>query len=119
MRIGSQEVRSCLVVMAKLLSVNTLDVLEARGSAFERGYAYGVRYKPLIRRLIDSHYDFYVRYLQTSREDALREAYSMRDLSETTRRKLLKKLGARLMEPIFNLMKSYWLPRLTRSFTRN
>ncbi|MGD0689268.1 MAG: C45 family peptidase [Candidatus Bathyarchaeia archaeon] len=72
--------------MAKLLSVNTLDVLEARGSAFERGYAYGVRYKPLIRRLIDSHYDFYVRYLQTSREDALREASQyerpIRDYSE-------------------------------------
>jgi hypothetical protein len=50
------------------------DVLETRGDAFDRGFAYGVRYKSLIRRLIDSHYDFYARYLQTSKNDALREA---------------------------------------------
>jgi len=73
--------------MAKLLSVNTLDVLEARGSTLDRGYAYGVRYKPLIRRLIDSHYDFYARHLQTSRENALRErvrtVYSLTEIQRS------------------------------------
>ena len=68
------------------LGVNKLDVLEARGDAFERGYAYGVHSKALIRRLIDSHCDFYVRYLQTSKQDALREASQyerpIRDYSE-------------------------------------
>jgi isopenicillin-N N-acyltransferase-like protein len=56
------------------LRVNKYEVLETRGNAFDRGHTYGVHHKQLIRRLIDSHYDFYVLYLQTSKENALREA---------------------------------------------
>ena len=72
--------------MTELLKLSKYDVLETRGDAFERGYGYGSKHKQLIRRLIDSHYDFYARYLQTTKQDALREASqyesSIRDYSE-------------------------------------
>jgi len=72
--------------MAELLKLNKYDVLETSGSAFERGCKYGIKHKLLMRRLIDSHYDFYLRHLQTSRQDALKEASqyeaSIRDYSE-------------------------------------
>jgi len=75
-----------LWLMAELLRVNKYDVLETRGDGFERGYAYGAHYKPLIRRLIDSHFSFYARYMQTSKKEALREASQyegpIRDFSE-------------------------------------
>ena len=60
--------------MSQLLKVAKYDVLEVRGTGFERGFAYGSYHKQLIRRLIDSHYDFYARYLQTSKDEALRDA---------------------------------------------
>lgn len=60
--------------MAEVLTINKYDVLETRGDALDRGHAYGVRHKALIRRLLDSNYDFYARYLQTSKDQALREA---------------------------------------------
>ncbi|HXX72632.1 MAG TPA: hypothetical protein VEI80_02980, partial [Candidatus Acidoferrales bacterium] len=60
--------------MSQLLKVEKYDVLEVRGTGFERGFAYGSYHKQLIRRLIDSHYDFYARYLQTSKDEALRDA---------------------------------------------
>ena len=54
--------------------INKYDVLETQGNAYERGYRYGDYHKHLIRRLLDSHYEFYVRYLHTSKQDALAEA---------------------------------------------
>ncbi|MGA8857957.1 MAG: hypothetical protein WB643_12445, partial [Candidatus Bathyarchaeia archaeon] len=72
--------------MAELLRVNKYEVLETRGDGFERGFTYGAHHKPLIRRLIDSHYNFYARYLQTPKQEALREASQyerpIRDYSE-------------------------------------
>jgi len=60
--------------MSQLLRVNKYDVLQAKGNGFERGFAYGSNHKLLIRRLLDSHFDFYARYLQTSKEEALGDA---------------------------------------------
>jgi len=72
--------------MSEPLRVEKYDVLEVRGTGFERGFAYGAHHKELIRRLIDSHFDFYARYLQTSREEALGDASRfekpIRDYSE-------------------------------------
>jgi len=73
-------------VMSELLKVDKYAILEAKGNGFERGFAYGAYHKQLIRRLIDSHFDFYARYLQTSKEEALRDASPyerpIRDYSE-------------------------------------
>jgi hypothetical protein len=60
--------------MSELLKVEKYAVLEAKGTSFERGFTYGFYHKQLIRRLIDSHFDFYARYLQTSKDEALSEA---------------------------------------------
>ena len=60
--------------MSELLKIEKYEVLETRGSGFERGFTYGAHQKQLIRRLIDSHFGFYARYLQTSKQEALREA---------------------------------------------
>jgi len=73
-------------VMSELLRVDKYTVLEANGSSFEKGFAYGSYHKQLLRRLIDSHFDFYARYLQTSKKEALRDASRyerpIRDYSE-------------------------------------
>jgi isopenicillin-N N-acyltransferase-like protein len=60
--------------MSKLLGTNQYSVLEVSGGAYERGFEYGVHHKPLIRRLIDSHYGYYATYLKTSKQEALRDA---------------------------------------------
>jgi len=72
--------------MSELLKVEKYTVLEAKGTGFERGFTYGVYHKQRIRRLVDSHFDFYARYFQTSKEEALGEAAQyerpIRDYSE-------------------------------------
>jgi isopenicillin-N N-acyltransferase-like protein len=72
--------------MSELLRVEKYEVLEVKGTGFERGFSYGNHHKQLIRRLIDSHFDFYARYLQTSKQEALGDASQyaapIRDYSE-------------------------------------
>jgi isopenicillin-N N-acyltransferase-like protein len=72
--------------MSELLKVERYTVLEAKGTGFERGFTYGAYHKQLIRRLVDSHFDFYGRYFQTSKQEALRDASQyerpIRDYSE-------------------------------------
>jgi hypothetical protein len=63
----------CAEAMTELV-INKYDVLETQGNAYERGYRYGAYHAHLIRRLLNSHYEFYARYLQTSKQDALAEA---------------------------------------------
>ena len=60
--------------MTQLLNVKPYRVLEVSGSASERGYKYGSYHAALIRRLLNSHYDFYSAYLSTSRDEALKWA---------------------------------------------
>ncbi|HXQ93204.1 MAG TPA: C45 family peptidase [Nitrososphaerales archaeon] len=60
--------------MTQLLSVKPYEVLEVSGSASERGYKYGSYHAALVKRLINSHYDFYNTYLNTSKDEALRWA---------------------------------------------
>ncbi len=45
------------------LVVRKYDVLEVRGSAYNRGFMYGEHHAGRLRRLIDSHYHFYSTYL--------------------------------------------------------
>ena len=60
--------------MTQLLNVKPYKVLEVSGGARERGYKYGSYHAALIKRLINSHYDFYNTYLSTSRDEALKWA---------------------------------------------
>lgn len=58
--------------MTQLLNVKPYQVLDVSGSASERGFKYGSHNATLIRRLVNSHYDFYNTYLNTSRDEALK-----------------------------------------------
>lgn len=60
--------------MTQLLNVKPYEVLEVSGSPSERGYKYGSHHAKLIKRLLDSHYDFYRTYLNSSKDEALRFA---------------------------------------------
>jgi isopenicillin-N N-acyltransferase like protein len=60
--------------MTQLLNVKPYEVLEVSGSASERGYKYGSHHATLIKRLLNSHYDFHNTYLNTSKDAALKLA---------------------------------------------
>jgi isopenicillin-N N-acyltransferase like protein len=60
--------------MTQLLKASPYRVLEVSGSASDRGYKYGAHHAALIRRLLNSHYNFYSTYLNTSRDEALKWA---------------------------------------------
>jgi isopenicillin-N N-acyltransferase-like protein len=60
--------------MTELLKTKGYSVLEVSGGAHERGFAYGVHHKSLIRRLIDSHYEYYASHFKASKQEALRYA---------------------------------------------
>lgn len=48
--------------------------IEAGGSAYDRGYAYGARARDVISRLLDSHFAYYSAHLRTDKTSVLREA---------------------------------------------
>ena len=54
--------------------VKKFDLLEVRGSAFDRGFAYGERNADRLRRHILSHYTFYATYFARSKDELIREA---------------------------------------------
>ncbi|MEM3794755.1 MAG: C45 family peptidase [Thermoprotei archaeon] len=60
--------------MKQNLQGKLYDVLEARGDPYERGFEYGSHHKALIRRLLDSHFSYYVKYLGFDKDSVVREA---------------------------------------------
>jgi isopenicillin-N N-acyltransferase-like protein len=73
--------------LAQKLKAPIYQVLEIRGSAYDRGFMYGEHNRALMRRLIDSHYNYYAKYLKTEKSDVLRDASKfagpVKDFSET------------------------------------
>jgi isopenicillin-N N-acyltransferase-like protein len=67
-------------------TIKKYDILEVRGQAYDRGFSYGQHHADRLRRLLKSHYEFYARYLETSKEEVLRDASKyekpIRDYSE-------------------------------------
>ncbi|HYB04555.1 MAG TPA: C45 family peptidase [Nitrososphaerales archaeon] len=57
--------------MTQLLSVKPYQILEVSGGPSERGFKYGAHHAALIKRLLNSHYEFYITYFNTSRDEAL------------------------------------------------
>jgi len=111
--------------MSQLLRVEKYSVLEVKGTGFERGFAYGAHHKQLIRRLIDSHFDFYARYLHTSKEEALRDASGyerpIRDYSEEIADEVkgtAEGAGAQLNEVLLiTAFNEVFYPRLSKACT--
>ena len=57
--------------MTQLLSVNPYQILEVSGSPSEKGFKYGSHHAALIKRLLNSHYEFYSTYFNTFKDEAL------------------------------------------------
>jgi isopenicillin-N N-acyltransferase like protein len=55
-------------------SLTGYEVLEVRGSPYERGFAYGEHHSERLERLLQSNYGFYSTYFNVSKDDALKEA---------------------------------------------
>jgi hypothetical protein len=58
----------------QLLRTSKFDVLEVHGNAHDRGFAYGEHHRTRLTRHLQSHYDFYATYFETSKDELLREA---------------------------------------------
>lgn len=67
-------------------SLTGYEVLEVKGSPYERGFAYGEHHSERLKRLLDSSYRYYSTYLNTTKEEALQDALKydqpIRDYSE-------------------------------------
>jgi isopenicillin-N N-acyltransferase-like protein len=67
-------------------SLTGYDVIDVKGSSYERGFAYGEHHSDRLKRLLQSHYRYYSTYLNVSREEVLDEAIKyegpVRDYSE-------------------------------------
>lgn len=68
------------------LGTGVYEVLEVRGSPRDRGFAYGQKHSDRLKKLLESHYNFYSLHLNTAKDEALREASKyaspIRDYSE-------------------------------------
>ena len=111
--------------MSELLRVEKYEVLETKGTGFERGFTYGAYHKQRIRRLIDSHFDFYSRYLQTSKQEALGDASQyeqpIRDYSEEVAEEITgtaEGAGVQLNELLLiTAFNEVFYPRLSKACT--
>jgi len=67
-------------------SLTGYDVLEVKGSSYERGFAYGQHHSDRLKRLLQSNYHYYSTYLNASKDEVLKEAMKyaepVRDYSE-------------------------------------
>ena len=58
----------------KTLEAKRYDVLEVRGSPYDRGFKYGVYNREKLKKHVESHKDFYAKYTTTTWDGATREA---------------------------------------------
>jgi isopenicillin-N N-acyltransferase-like protein len=62
------------------------DVIDVKGSPYERGFVYGEHHSDRLKRLLRSHYQYYSGYLNVSKDEVLKEAMKyagpLRDFSE-------------------------------------
>src|ERR1700691_2669371 len=78
--------RETLLRAVQPASLTGYDVIDVKGSSYERGFAYGEHHSDRLKRLLQSHYRYYSTYLNVSREEVLDEAIKyegpVRDYSE-------------------------------------
>lgn len=111
--------------MTQLLRQRPYEVLEIHGGPKDRGYEYGAHHAALIKRLLNSHYNFYSQFLNTTREEALRSSAKYIEPTRNYSEEILNEIegvaeGSRLSLEEIMLIAAFnevFYPRLARACT--